>query len=404
MNFVANMLMPFSFYTATIDTVRAAEYLTRLAEGLMAGTICLTAAHVARADPGVTAKEILIGQDIDMSGTIAGRMKPLMLAADAYFAQVNKRGGVHGRKIKVLRLDSVNKPDKTKENVKQLVEKNGVFAMWGISGTGNVGAALPYLAEQRVPLIGTTSGAETYYSKTYPHLINVKASYADEIRRLAEHLHALGITKVGFIYLDNGFGREAVKSAQSAAKEHKLDVVASSAFKEDGSNIDEAVKPVAAAAPKAVFLLTLAGPAPKLVAAYLNTGQVTQFFALSIVATDVLFKAIGDKARGIVVTQIVPFPWDSSIPIVREFQEVLKVAGITEYSMSSMEGFVLAKALVEGLQAAGKNPTRDGLIAAFESMREKDLGGMKLSYSKEDHNGSKLVDITMIGKDGRLIR
>lgn len=358
----------------------------------------------AQAEPGISAGEILIGQDIDMSGTIAARMKPLVQAADAYIEQVNRRGGIHGRKIKIVRLDSANKPDKTKENVKQLVEKNGVFAMWGISGTGNVGAALPYLTEKRVPLIGSTSGAETFYSKTHPYLINIKASYADEIHRLAAHFQALGIKKVGLIYLDNGFGREALKSAQNAATEQKLEVVGISAFKEDGSNIEQAVLPIAAAKPQAVFLLTLAGPAPKLVEAYLNTGQTTQFFALSIVATDVLYKAIGDKARGIVVTQVVPFPWDGSIPLSREFQELMKASGVTEYSMSGMEGLVLAKALVEGLRAAGKNPTREGLIEAYENMRDKDLGGMRLSYSADDHNGSALVDITMIGKGGKLIR
>jgi ABC-type branched-subunit amino acid transport system substrate-binding protein len=358
----------------------------------------------ARAEPGVSANEILIGQDIDMSGTIAARMKPLVQAADAYIEQVNRRGGIHGRKIRIVRLDSANKPDKTKENVKQLVEKNGVFAMWGISGTGNVGAALPYLTEKRVPLIGSTSGAETFYSKTHPYLINIKASYADEIHRLAAHFQALGIKKVGLIYLDNGFGREALKSAQNAATEQKLEVVGISAFKEDGSNIEQAVLPIAAAKPQAVFLLTLAGPAPKLVEAYLNTGQTTQFFALSIVATDVLYKAIGDKARGIVVTQVVPFPWDGSIPLSREFQELMKASGVSEYSMSGMEGLVLAKALVEGLRAAGKNPTREGLIEAYENMRDKDLGGMRLSYSADDHNGSALVDITMIGKGGKLIR
>ena len=357
-----------------------------------------------QAETGVTVGEILIGQDIDMSGTIAARMKPLMQAADAYIAQVNTHGGVHGRKIKVLRLDSVNKPDKTKENVKRLVEKDGVFAMWAISGTGNVGAALPYLTEQKVPLIGTTSGAESYYSKTHPYLINIKASYADEIHRIASHLNALGISKVGLIYLDNGFGREAVKSAQIAAKEQHLDVVVVSAFKEDGSDVDQAVVPVAKATPQAVFLLTLAGPAPKLVDAYLKTGHETQFFALSILATDVLFKAIGDRARGIVVTQIVPFPWDASIPIAKEFQDLMKKSGVSDYSMSGMEGFVLAKTLVEGLQAAGKTPTRAGLITAFEKMHDKDLGGMKLSYSADDHNGSKLVDITMIGRGGKLVR
>src|ERR1700754_1248632 len=129
----------------------------------------------AFAEPGVTAGEIIIGQDIDMSGAIAVRMKPLMQAADAYIEKVNKAGGVNGRQIRIVRTDSANKPDKTKDNVKKLVEKDGVFAMWGISGTGNTAAALPYLEQQKVPLIGSTSGADSFYAKTHPMLFNLKA-------------------------------------------------------------------------------------------------------------------------------------------------------------------------------------------------------------------------------------
>jgi branched-chain amino acid transport system substrate-binding protein len=358
------------------------------------------------AETGVTANTIVIGQDIDMTGTIAVRMKPLMQAADAYIDQVNKRGGVHGRKIKIVRTDSANKPDKTKENIPQLLDKEGVFAMWGISGTGNVGAALPILAERKVPLIGSTSGADVYYTKLNPYLINLKASYGDEIRRIAQHLQQIGIKKIAAINMDNGFGREALKAAQAAATEHKLDLVVTAAFKEDGSDVDKAAQAVAKATPQAVLLLTLSGPAPKLLEAYIKTGHNPQFFALSIVATDALYKAVGDRSRGVVVTQTVPLPWDRNLTISRDFQELMKSVNVPpeDYSMAGMEGYVLAKMLVEGLQAAGRNPTREGLIAAYEKMKDKDIGGMKFAFSPTDHNGSSLVDITIIGKNGRLVR
>jgi len=361
-------------------------------------------APAAFAVTGVTPTEIVIGQDIDLTGTIAVRMKPLVAAADAYLERVNGAGGVHGRRIKVIRTDSANKPDRTRENVKSLVEKDGVFAMWGISGTGNVGAALPYLTEQGVPLVGSTSGAESFYATTHPMLINTKAGYSQEIRRMAAHLKSTYLSRVGIIYLDNGFGREAFKSATEAVKEHGLELAAVAKFKEDGSDIPAAVAAVAKTSPAAVFLLTLSGPAPKVVTEYRKTGGRTQFFALSIVASVALHNAIGDAARGVIVTQIMPFPWDRGVPIVREYQELLQAKGITEYSHSGMEGLVLAKTLVEGLRAAGKDLTRPGLLAAIERLRGKDLGGYKLSYSPTDHNGSDFVEITMIGREGRLVR
>jgi ABC-type branched-subunit amino acid transport system substrate-binding protein len=333
------------------------------------------------------------------------RIKLLTQAADAYIERVNKAGGVNGRQIRVVRADSGNKPDKTKVNVKKMVEEDGVFAMWGISGTGNVAVALPYLTEKKVPLIGSTSGADPFYEKTHPMLINLKAGYGDEIRRIMDHLKETYVSRVGILYLDNGFGKEALKTALAAAGVDKLEVAAVASVKEDSSDLAQAVAKVAKLNPPAVLLLTLAGPAPKLVQAYLAAvPSKPQFFALSIVAPDALYKAIGDGSRGVVVTQVVPFPWDRNVGIVREYQDLLRAKGVTEFSTAGMEGFVLARGLVEGLQAAGRAPTREGLIRAFEQMRERDLGGLKLAFSPENHNGSRFIELTMIGRDGRLVR
>jgi ABC-type branched-subunit amino acid transport system substrate-binding protein len=354
--------------------------------------------------PGVTQDEILIGQDVDLSGSIAVRMKTFTQAADAYFEHVNQAGGVNGRKIRIVRVDSANKPDKTKENVKALVEQKGVFALWGMSGTGNVAAALPYLTDHGVPLISSTSGADPFYQKTHNVLINVKAGYGDEIRRMVAHLKETQVEKIGLIYLDNGFGKEVRKTALEAAKANQVEVVAEAAHKEDMSDVAQAVEKVSKASPAAVLMLTLAGPAPKVIDAYLKTGVPTQMFALSIVASDSLYKALGEKARGVIVTQIVPFPWDRNIPLVREYQDTVRAKGVTDYSPTGMEGFLSAKALVLGLQGAGRKLTREGLIQSFEAMRPLDMGGVKLAYSPTDHNGSEYVEITMISKAGKLVR
>src|SRR5207244_358570 len=129
--------------------------------------------------------------------------------------------------------------------------------------------ALPYLDEQKVPLIGSTSGADPFYVKSHPMLLNMKAGYGDEIRRIATHLRETYTRRVAIIYLDNGFGREALKTAQAAAKENGLELLSVAGFKEDGSDVAQAVNAVAKAAPPAVFLLTLSGPAPKVVDEYL---------------------------------------------------------------------------------------------------------------------------------------
>ncbi|MBK8321816.1 MAG: ABC transporter substrate-binding protein [Betaproteobacteria bacterium] len=378
--------------------------MNRLHRGLAALAATIGFALPATAATGLPPGEILVGQDIDLSGTIAARMKPLIAAADAYLEQVNSAGGVHGRRIRVIRTDSANKPDRTKENVARLVEKDGVFTMWGISGTGNVGAALPYLTERGVPLVGSTSGADTFYAKTHPMLFNTKAGYGDEIRRMTAHLKDTFVNRLGVIYLDNGFGREAFKSAEAAIKDRQLDLVAVAKFREDGSDIPQAVAAMVKAAPPAVLLLTLAGPSPKVVDEYLKAGGATQFFALSIVATDVLVKALGDRALGVIVTQVMPFPWDRGVPVVKEYQDLLQKKGVTEFSHSGLEGYILAKTLVEGLRAAGRDPTRARLVESLERLQKRDFGGYRISFAPSDHNGSDFVEITMIGRGGKLVR
>jgi branched-chain amino acid transport system substrate-binding protein len=371
----------------------------------IAASVAAAAPAWCESAPGVTAGEIVIGQDVDLSGAIAVRMKTLNQAADAYIERVNQAGGVNGRQIRVVRMDSGNKPDRTTANVKKLVETDGIFAMWAISGTGNVAIALPYLEAHKVPLVGSTSGADPFYDKTHAMLFNTKAGYGDEIRRITAHMKDTFITRLAIVYLDNGFGREALKTAQAAAKENNLEVVGVAAFKEDGSDIAQAVTPLAAKNAPAVLLLTLAGPAPKVVEEYARQATLRpQFFALSIVASDSLYKALGERARGVIVTQIVPFPWDRAIPLVRDYQDAVKAKGVNDFSPAGVEGYILARSLVEGLQAAGKNPTRESLVQAFEKMRDKDLGGVKLNFSPTSHNGSRFVEITMIGREGRLVR
>jgi ABC-type branched-subunit amino acid transport system substrate-binding protein len=357
-------------------------------------------AHAAA--PGVTDKEILIGQDVDLTGAIAVRMKPLNQAADAYFEKVNAAGGVHGRKIRILRLDSANKPDKTKENLK-VFEKEGVFAMWAVSGTGNTAAALPTLTEKGIPLIASTSGADAFFLKKNPMLFNLKAGYGDEIRRMMVHLKDSYTTRVGIVYVDTGFGKDALKTAQESIKANNLELAGVAGHKEDKSDIDAAVKKVADTKPAAVLALTLSGPAPDVIAAYTKTGQKTQLFALSIVAADALYKSIGDKSRGVIVTQVVPYPQDRTNQVVREYQDLVIPKGVKDFSHAGVEGYIYAKTLVEGLQAGGKNLTRESLVAGMEKM-QRDFGGMKMAFSPASHNGSDFVEITMIGREGKLVR
>jgi len=135
-----------------------------------------------------------------------------------------------------------------------------------------------------------------------------------------------------------------------------------------------------------------------------KVGSGATFYNVSFVGSKALADALGNDGSGVAISQVVPFPWGTSVPVVKDYQQLSKKAGLTDYNFSAMEGFLTAKVMVEGLKRAGKNPTREGLVDALEGMRDVDLGGFYVSYSPTNHAGSKFVDLTIIGRNGKFMR
>jgi branched-chain amino acid transport system substrate-binding protein len=104
------------------------------------------------------------------------------------------------------------------------------------------------------------------------------------------------------------------------------------------------------------------------------------------------------------ISQVVPFPWSPLTPIVKEYLDAVKRAGNVDINFSSLEGYIAAKVLVEGLRRTGKDPTREKFVAAMESMSNYEIGGFAVRFSPENHNGSQFVDLSMIGRDAKFIR
>jgi len=374
-------------------------YMLRSVALVLALACCATAACAQ----AVTANEILIGQSVDLSGPASPRQKLLKQASDAYIEHMNGKGGVNGRKIRIISLDNKGTKEDTVAAVTQLVENDKVFAIFMVSGTSNMAAILPYLLEKKVPLFGSTAGSVSL-RKHHPYVYHYKASYADELASMAAHLATVGIARVGIIYLKSQFGQENLASAEAALLEKKLQVVAKGAVSEDGSDAAAAAAIVAKAKPQAVVLVSVSGPAPKIVAAYRALDPNAILMGLSVLSSDLLYKVLQEKVRGMIITQTAPYPWDRSDRIVAEYQDVMKTMGVTDISVAGVEGYIAARILVDALGGAGRNLTRESFIKTLDNTRDKNLGTYRYSFSPTDHNGSKYVDITMIGRNGKLLR
>ena len=361
------------------------------------------AAGSALAEPGITANTIVIGQAAGFTGSVAGTVKELTAGAKVYFDHVNAKGGVHGRKIVLESMDDGFDPKKSPEVFKKLIEEKQVFAMFLSRGTPTNEAAYPVLEAAKVPLIGPSTGAMSMYNPPRKYMFPVRASYHSETFKIVPQLVNMGINRIALMYVDDSFGKDGLTGVQQAMKNAKLEPVAVASHPR-GGKVDEAVATIAKADPQAVIMITLADAGAAFVKQMKAAGKNPTFLTLSNNSSNAFIKSLGDDGWGVAVSQVSPYPFSGTAPITKEFLDIIKGKKDIAASYSSIEGFIAAKVLVEGLRRAGKQPTREKLIAGLESMKQFDLGGLDVTYGPDLRVGTTYIDITIIGRSGKFVR
>jgi branched-chain amino acid transport system substrate-binding protein len=365
--------------------------------------VLLAASGLAQA-PGVTSRSILLGQSAAFSGPAAQLGIQMNIGTKAYFDRVNARGGVYGRTIELKTRDDRYEANLCAENTKKFIEEDKVFALISYVGTPTTVAAMPIFTEAKVPLIGPFTGAEVLRNPVNRYIFNVRASYYDETERIVEQLASTGNRKIAVFYQDDAYGQAGLKGVQIAMDKRKLGIVALGKVERNTVKVQDAVGTINAAQPDGVIMISAYTSIAQFVREMKAAGSTTQFHNVSFVGSTALASALKDEGYGVAISQVVPFPWGSDVRIVKEYQEVLAKAGHTDYNFSSLEGFVVGEVMVEALRRAGKNLTREKLIAALEGMNKVDLGDFVVSFSPTNHSGSKFVDLTMIGRGGKFVR
>jgi ABC-type branched-subunit amino acid transport system substrate-binding protein len=366
--------------------------------------LALAAAYgpCALAENGVGAGQILIGQSASLSGSAAETGQQLRDGANAYFEMINRKGGINGRKIKLLTLDDAGNTKKGEENTKKLIEEDKVFLLFGYTGRNTSEAALPMIEKADIPFFGAATGGESIHGVFNKNVINVRASYTLETQALVRHLVTTGQTRIGFIYHKDDVKKSNLKMTEDAAAIHGLKLVASAQVDRNSTEVTEAVDILSKAKPEAVITNAAVKPLSQFVRQMKQKGAGGQFLSVSFVGTPVV-KELGADSAGLIMAQVVPLPTRRLIPIVAEYHAALAAVGAKpEYSFNSLEGYITAKVLVEGLKRTGKDLSRAKFIKAVESITDWDLGGYFVEYSPTNHNGSKYVDITIINKEGRF--
>jgi len=356
------------------------------------------------ATPGVSSKTILLGQSAAFSGPAAQLGIQMNIGTKAYLDYVNARGGVFGRKIALKTRDDRYEATVCVETTKKLIEEDKVFALISYVGTPTTGAALPILTEAKVPLVGPFTGAELLRTPVNRYVFNVRASYYDETEKIVEQLVSTGNNKIAVFYQDDSYGQAGLKGVEIAMAKRNLKIAALGKVERNTIKVEDAVKSINSAQPDGVVMISAYTSITEFVRQMKRLGSSTQFHNVSFVGSKALADSLKDDGYGVAISQVVPFPWSPSVPIVKEYQEIMEKSGNMDFNFSSLEGFIVAKVMVEGLKRAGKDLTREKLVAGLESMNNVDLGEFVVNFSPTSHSGSKFVDLTMIGRGGKFLK
>lgn len=357
------------------------------------------AAPPAASVPGVTTNSILIGQSIVLTGPASEVGASYFKGQQLAIAEANAKGGVHGRKIELESIDDGYDPKRAEENTRKLIEEKQVFALFGHTGTGAVMAAQAIAEKAGVPMVAPLTGSDPMREKPAGNLFFLRASYADEMEKIVEHQATLGIGRIALLYQDDAFGKASRRSFEEAMARHKLTPVAMAPVDPQSMDVSAAVAEITRTKPMAVILGSTGKISVAMVKGMYQANLRPQVFGLSVLSPALLRAELQNNISGIVMTQIVPSPWNAKHSIVRQYRAALGDK-IGEAHHASLEGYVAGRVLVEALRRAGKELTRQGLLDALAAMRKYDLGDYVVDFANPRHTGSRYVELAILRADG----
>jgi ABC-type branched-subunit amino acid transport system substrate-binding protein len=367
---------------------------------LGAAFACCLNTH-GHAEDGVFKDSILFGQVAALNGPAQALGQGMREGIFAAFEEANRAGGINGRKLELKSIDDGYEPEKTIEATNKAINDDKVFALVGAVGTPTSKAGQPIATAAKVPFIGPFTGAEFLRNPFNRYVVNIRASYFQETEAWVEHLtNDLGVTRIAILYQDDAFGLAGLAGVKKAMEKRNLSLVAEGTFKRNTTAIKSALLEIMKGQPQAVVTV---GPY-KPIAAFIKLARQLKvdatFVAISFVGSDSLAQELGSEGAGVVVSQVVPFPGDKSLPVVASYQSAL--AAVNEKSKPgfvSLEGYLAGRLVVEAIKRIPGEPTREAFLDIVE--REPfDLGGMKLTFSATQNQGSNRVYFTVLQSNG----
>lgn len=359
---------------------------------------CACASMAYAAEVGITQNRILLGMANALTGPAAALGTELKEGALACFGHINAEGGVHGRKIEIVSLDDGYEPMRTEAATRKLLDEHRVFALFGFVGTPTSAAAVRVAKRHGVPYIAPFTGAEFLRNPVNPLVFNVRASYYDEtevlVRRAIEDLAA---QRIAVVAQDDSFGDTVRTGVNRAMFRRGMKLVAEGRFPRNSLAVADAVAKTVVRAPEVIVMVGGYASLAAFVREYRRAAPAEKlpvFMTVSFVGTAGFIREAGAAGEGVIISQVMPSPWDTQHPLVAHYHRDLPAGAVPSYG--ALEGCLDARVMTEALRRAGKEPSRTGLMRAFEGMKDVTIEGIHLDYGRYDHQGMDRVYLTRI--------
>jgi ABC-type branched-subunit amino acid transport system substrate-binding protein len=368
-----------------------------VAAALAAGAFVLASLSAAAAEDGVTADSITFGQSAVLDGPAAALGQGMRAGIQAAFDEVNAKGGVHGRKLKLVSRDDGYEPERAIAQTRKLIEEDKVFALIGPVGTPTSAAAQPIATAAHVPFIGAFTGAGFLRNLKLDNVINVRASYAAETEAWIKHLtEDLKIRRIAIFYQDDAFGRAGLDGVKAAMAKRGMELAVEATYERNTVAVKTALITLKRAVPEAVVMVGAYKPCAVFIRLARRIDFNPVFVNISFVGASALAKELGADGTGVIVSQVVPFPWDASLKVVADYQAAIKAAP----DFVSLEGYLVGRLVIAALDKEGPQPTREGLVKTIKDTGRFDIGGLLMTFGPSKNEGLDQVFLTVVQPDG----
>ena len=365
------------------------------------------------AEPGVFADKVVFGQSAALSGPTQSLGWNMRAGIEAAFEEANRRGGVNGRKLELVSRDDRYEPEITLTNTAALIEDDKVFALIGEVGTPTSRAAIPVASEAGVPFIAPFTGAYGFLRDgSHSNVVNLRASYADETEEMIQRLtEDMSIRRVAVLYQDDSFGRAGLAGVVDAMERRDLELVGTGIYPRNTVAVKAGLLDIRETEPQAIIVIGTAAPVAELVKWTRRIESKDEEAALimttSFAGSNALPAALGAGGAGVFVTQVVPPPSHTAIPVVEQYREALLNLPMSanvarpEPDPVSLEGYLAGRLAIEALRRCGDDVTRQRFMDAIMNGGPIDLDGFSLEYGRGDNQGSDAIFIAAIDQSGR---